>query len=141
MKRELATRSLSYYVKEAWHVVEPATPYVHGWHIDAICDHLTAVTNGDIRDLIINVPPGYMKSLLTSVFWPSWVWTFRPSERWLCMSYADTLALRDSLKCRRVIQSEWYQANWGDVYQLTSDQNVKSRFENNKAGFRLAAGV
>ena len=57
------------------------------------------------------------------------------------MSYADTLALRDSLKCRRIIQSEWYQANWGDTYQLTSDQNVKSRFENNKAGFRLAAGV
>lgn len=122
-------------------MVEPGTDYVHGFHIDAICDHLTAVTSGEIRDLIINVPPGYMKSLLTSVFWPSWVWTFRPSERWLCMSYADTLAIRDSLKCRRVIQSNWYQENWGNVFQLTSDQNVKSRFENDKAGFRLAAGV
>lgn len=141
MKRELATRKLSEFVKQGWHVVEPATRYVHGWHIDAICEHLEAVTHGDIRDLIINVPPGYMKSLLTSVFWPAWVWTFRPSERWLCMSYADTLAIRDSLKCRRVIQSAWYQSNWGDVYQLASDQDAKSRFENNKAGFRLAAGV
>lgn len=141
MNKELATRNLSDFVKQAWHIVEPITPYKHGWHIDAIAEHLTAVTNGEIRDLIINIPPRHMKSLLTSVFWPMWVWTFQPEKRWLFSAYSESLAIRDSLKCRRIIQSPWYRANWGDVFQLTGDQNQKTRFENNKTGFRLAAGV
>ncbi len=82
-----------------------------------------------------------MKSLLTSVFWPMWVWTSKPEKRWLFSAYSETLAIRDSLKCRRIIQSRWYQENWGDVFQLTGDQNQKTRFENDKTGFRLAAGV
>ena len=141
MQRELATRKLSEFVRQGWHVVEPAAKYVHGWHIDAICEHLEAVTHGDIRDLIINIPPRHMKSLLTSVFWPMWVWTFQPEKRWLFSAYSETLAIRDSLKCRRLIQSNWYRENWGDVFTLTGDQNQKTRFENDKTGFRLAAGV
>ena len=56
-------QSLSGFVREAWHVVEPSVDYVHGWHIDAICRHLEAVTSGDITRLLINVPPGTMKSM------------------------------------------------------------------------------
>lgn len=139
--KALAERSLVEYAKQAWQVVEPGTTYVHGWHIEAICEHLEAVTRGEILNLIINIPPRYMKSLLTSVFWPTWEWTFQPASRWLFMSYADQLAIRDSLKCRRIIQSGWYQRNWGHVFTLTGDQNQKTRFENNHTGFRVAAGV
>lgn len=57
------------------------------------------------------------------------------------MSYAEQLAIRDSLKCRRVILSKWYQSNWGHMFELTGDQNQKTRFENDKTGFRVAAGV
>src|SRR5437868_5016702 len=87
IKAERARRRLSEFVGQAWHVVEPATEYVHGWHIDAICEHLEAVTNGDIRNLIINIPPRHMKSLLVSVFWPTWVWTRQPATRWMFGSY------------------------------------------------------
>jgi len=59
------------FVDEAWNVVEPSTPFIPNWHIDAICDHLQAVANGDIRFLMINVPPRHCKSRLTSVFWPA----------------------------------------------------------------------
>jgi phage terminase large subunit-like protein len=132
---------LSDFIAGAWHVVEPGRPYIHGWHIDAISEHLEAATNGEIQNLIINMPPRHMKSLLVSVFWPMWVWTFRPESRWLFLSYADNLAIRDSLKCRRIIKSNWYQANFGDVFQLTGDQNQKTRFDNDKTGFRIATGV
>ena len=138
---EIATRSLAEYIRQAWHVVEPATPYVHGWHVDAICEHLEAVTRGEIRQLLINMPPRHMKSLAVSVFWPTWEWIRYPERRWLFASYALSLSIRDSLKCRRLIQSPWYQASWGHVYQLTEDQNAKIRFENDHLGYRLATSV
>jgi predicted phage terminase large subunit-like protein len=133
--------SLKEFVVGAWPVLESATPYVHGWHVDAICLHLTAVTNGEIRNLVINMPPRHMKSLLVSVFWPCWEWTTYPERRWLFASYAQSLATRDSLKCRRLIQSRWYQRRYGDRFALTSDQNQKTRFENDKTGYRLATSV
>jgi predicted phage terminase large subunit-like protein len=141
VRAEKARRSLSEYIRQAWHVVEPATPYTHGWHIDAISEHLQAVSDGQIRNLLINMPPRHMKSLAVSVFWPTWEWISAPSVRWLFASYALSLSIRDSLKCRRVIQSPWYQANWGHVYGLADDQNAKIRFENDKRGYRLATSV
>lgn len=139
--RELAKRSLAEYARQAWPLVEPGTPYLHGWHIDAISEHLEAVTHHQIRNLIINMPPRHMKSLLVSVFWFTWVWTFRPESRWIFSSYADVLSIRDSLKCRRIIQSPWYQRNFGEVFALTGDQNQKTRFENDKTGYRIATGI
>lgn len=139
--RELAKRSLVQYIRQAWPIVEPGTPYVHGWHIDAISEHLEAATRREIRNLIINIPPRHMKSLLCCVFWFTWVWITRPETRWLFSSYGENLSIRDSLKCRRIIQHPWYQANFGDAFALTGDQNQKTRFENSKTGYRLATGV
>lgn len=133
--------SLRDFIPAAWHIVEPGTPYVHGWHIDAIAEHLEAATKGEIRNLIINIPPRHMKSLLACVFWFCWVWTTKPETRWLFSSYGENLAIRDSLKCRRIIESPWYRGLFGDVFRLTSDQNQKSRFENDKTGYRLASSV
>jgi len=133
--------SLGTFIRDGWHVVEPASPYVSGWHLDAITEHLEAVTRGDIRNLIINIPPRHMKSLSVCVFWPCWEWTTNPAIRWLFSSYSDRLSTRDSLKCRRLIQSPWYQQHWGSVFKLTGDQNEKMRFENDKTGYRLATGV
>src|SRR5262245_50707515 len=74
LKAEQARRSFKEFVNQAWRVLEPSTAFVQGAHIDAICGHLQAVTEGKIRNLIINVPPGHAKSLLVCVFWPAWVW-------------------------------------------------------------------
>lgn len=137
----MAERELAYYVRQAWPLVEPTNRFIDGWHVHAICDHLEAVTRGEIRNLLINIPPRCMKSTLVCVMWPTWEWTTKPATRWLFSSYADSLAVRDSLKCRRIIQSQWYQENWGDVFQLTGDQNQKTRFENDKTGYRWATGV
>jgi hypothetical protein len=124
-------------VVQAWHVLEPDASFVHGIHVQAICDHLQAVTEGRIRNLIINVPPGHAKSLLTAVFWPAWVWIDHAESRWLFSSYREPLATRDSVRCRRLIESDWYRERWGDRYQLTEDQNQKQRFENNRTGYRV----
>src|SRR5580704_7778756 len=141
LEREYATRSLREFVRQAWHVVQPFTPFVPGWHIDAICDHLEAVTRGKIRNLLINIPPRHMKSLLVSVFWPAWEWILLPERRFLYSSYAATLSIRDSVKCRTLIGSPWYQRFWGDRFALSSDQNTKTRFNNDRSGYRIATSV
>lgn len=141
IKKELAERSLSHFIKQAWNVLEPGTTYIHNWHIDAICEHLEAVTKNQIKDLVINIPPRFLKSISVSVCWTPWVWINNPERRWIFSSYAQSLSTRDSLKCRRVIQSPWYQSNWGDKYQLTGDQNSKIKFENNKTGHRVSTSV
>lgn len=138
---EQCRRSLSYFAKQAWEIVEPGRQYKHGWHIDAICAHLEAVSQGQIRNLLINMPPRHMKSLLVSVFWPCWEWTILPETRWLYSSYADSLSIRDSVKCRRIIQSPWYQKHFGHIYSLTNDQNEKKRFDNDRTGYRLSTSV
>ena len=133
--REHCQRSLANFVREAWPVVDPSD-YIHGWHIDAIAEHLEAVSRGEIKRLYIAVPPGTMKSLLTSVFWPCWEWTWKPSTRVLATSHTERLTLRDNSKSRRIIQSEWYQSLWPT--NIKADQNAKAKFENDSMGFREA---
>jgi len=132
------SKTLSGFIKRAWHVVEPAVVYEHGWHVDAICEHLEAVSSGQITRLAIAVPPGCMKSLTVSVFWPAWEWgpEGKPHLRYLGTAHNDRLAVRDNLRCRRLIESPWYQERWGDKVKLTTDQNAKIKFENDKLGFR-----
>ena len=109
--------ALAGFVREAWHVLEPNAKYVHSWHIDAICDHLEAVTDGRINRLLINVPPGSMKSLLVSVLWHAWEWgpKGRRSTRFLTTSFNDGPVKRDTRKTRDLILSEWYQSLWPEV--------------------------
>src|SRR5947208_5796518 len=139
--REFARRSLREFIRHAWSVVEPATEFVPGWHLDAICDHLEAVTKGTLRNLLINIPPRHMKSLAVSVFWPCWEWIRWPERRWLFSSYSERLSIRDSVRCRRLILSPWYQSFFGDRFQLTGDQNEKDRFDNDHSGSRIATSV
>lgn len=141
IEAERLKRSLSLFVKEAWPVVEQAMPYIHNWHIDFICEYLDALYRLEIQNLIINIPPGHAKSLLCSVFFPTWVWTNTPSSRFFTGSHAVDLSTRDAVKSRRLIQSDWYQERFGDVFEMTTDQNVKTRYENNKTGHRVSTGV
>lgn len=142
--------SLAAFVRLSWHIVEPGQPYSHGWHIDALCAHLEAITAGvevdgeALNRLLINIPPGMMKSLLVSVFWPAWEWGPQnmPHLRYLCASHSQNLAIRDNIRMRRLVASEWYQARWPHV-ALARDQNAKLKFENTSMGFReaVAAGT
>jgi predicted phage terminase large subunit-like protein len=150
IQKQKCENSLSYFIQKAWEIIEPGQPYIHNWHVDFICAHLEAITNGSLKDdgsaynrLLINVPPGFTKSLLVAVFWPAWEWGPRnkPHMRYVCASHTQDLAVRDGLRMRRLIQSEWYQSNWGDRVALTGDQNQKIKFENTATGFRQATAA
>ncbi len=139
-EKEYCQRRLSHFIEMAWPHVDPQ-PYVHGWHMDAMGDHLEACATGEITRLLINIPPGTSKSSATSVFFPAYLWGPYgwPQARFIGASYEQGLATRDNLKTRRLIESEWYQDHW--PIKLTSDQNEKTGFENKKMGFRQSYAV
>lgn len=153
---ERCRRKLHTFVQQAWPVVEPGVPFVDNWHIEVICEHLEAVSRGEIRKLVINQPPRTTKSLLVAVLWPAWEWLTRPEGKWLSITYAQTLTLRDSMRCRRLVQTAGGAHNGtllqrvgyigllrllGQSWTLVEDQNAKGRFENTRAGYRLATSV
>jgi hypothetical protein len=147
LDRADAEDSLYFFLKKSWKYIDSSS-FTDGWPIEAVAEHLQAVADGDIKRLIINIPPRCSKSSITSVAFPAWVWaqpwtspTSGPGVQFLHASYAQQLSLRDSVKCRRLIESPWYQALWGERYKLTGDQNTKTRFDNNKNGSRLSTSV
>jgi predicted phage terminase large subunit-like protein len=167
----LCAKSFRYFVDQAWPTVWPGKTFAGGFHVDAICDHLQAVSDGHIQDLIINVPPRHGKSTFTGVMWPSWTWLENGHAQWLTASHNSDLSIRDAVHSRRLINSQWYDdmrcilygcdlpmkidtmKGWmppikhrpGCIqdkhWVLTSDQNVKSRYENNLRGWRIAVSV
>ena len=148
--KRLCEIKLTDFIKQAWHVIEPGQPYLHNWHISAIAAHLEAITDEQMIDdrqyynrLLINVPPGAMKSLLVNVLWPAWEWGPKnmPYMRYVCASHAMPLAIRDSIKMRRLVTSEWYQKRWGDRVTITGDQNEKIKYETTATGFRQAVAM
>lgn len=138
-KRELAERNLHDFVVQAWPVVCPDETFIDGWHIAALCQHLEAVSAGKIKQLLINVPPGTMKSLLFGVFWPAWDWIDHPARKFMFASYSDYLSMRDSVRCRDLVTSDWYQKRW--PIALKPDQNAKGKWDNARGGWRLATSV
>lgn len=139
--RRNCLKSFKAFVIEMWKVVEPSTPFVDGWHIDVICDHLEAIAEFDIKKLVINIPPRHMKSLLCSVFFPAWVWLRYPERKFIYGSYAEAVAIRDSIKTRNIIQSEKYRNLFKIKWSLSDDQNQKKTFQNTMGGERIAVGV
>ena len=134
LEKERCERSLSYFIKRAWHVLEPSAPYVHNWHIDMICEHLEAIDAGvevngrPYNRLLVNIPPGGMKSLLLNVFFPAWVWgpKNKAHTRFLCAAHKiENLSARDAYKMRTLVTSDWYQDRWGDRVKIAQDQRWK----------------
>ena len=142
IEAELARRSLHSFLQYfAWPVLMPATKFVDNWHIHAICEHLEAIKNGQIKKLIINMPFRALKSTLVSQAFPAWEWIHTPSLEYLTASYAKDVATRDAVNSRHIIESDKYQSCFGDCFHMTSDQNVKTRYQNNKAGMRTVTST
>jgi len=131
------------FVQESFQIIEPSREFYYNWHIDIIAELLQAVVLGDVRNFIINQPRRTMKSLLSCVMFPCWVWTFLPHLRFLYTSYSKEFAKRDNKACQDLINSDWYQQRFGHVFTLTTQR--AELIKNNRGGsriiFRIGKGV
>jgi predicted phage terminase large subunit-like protein len=139
IRAELARRSLLEFTRQAWPILEPGVKMKEGWVLEAICEHLEAVADGRIKRLLINVPPGSSKSRLARVMFPLWLWTKKPWMRIIGASYALSLSERDSYYARTIVQSDWYQQNFG--VSISSEQGAKINFDNTSMGGLRAISV
>lgn len=133
---EQLTGRLRDFVPEAWKVLKPSETFRANWHIDAICDHLEAVTAGDIKRLQVWIPRATMKSLCVSVFWPAWEWTRDPWLRYWSASYELGLAGRLVGQSLNLIKSRWYQERWGHLFSMLKEG--ERYYSNDKGGTRMA---
>lgn len=139
MKAEAARRSLKEFWQQAWPIVEPGTPLIWGWSMDALVEHLEAVERRDIKRLVITIPPGASKSLGTRVMMPAWTWTRSPYHKFLSASYSLDLTIRDNLSARRIVSSDWYKGAFG--LGIAEDDGGKTGFSLTSLGSLKAVTV
>lgn len=138
--REKGRSDLGYFTRKAWGIVEPS-PLKWSWHMDAVCEHLMAVSRGEILSLVICIPPGMSKSLITATFWPAWDWLQEPSRRWITSTYAQDMSEKNAKLHRDLVLSDWYQERWPEVC-IGRDDVAKVRFfQNTCKGWRFTTSV
>lgn len=141
ISREKAERTLPSFIEQAWRVIEPGIDYVDNWHIHLIGEYMEAINTGQIQRLIINIPPRHMKSIEVTVCYPVWTWIKHPEKRFIKVSYSDSLSRKHNIIARDIINSPWYQENWGSVFKLKNDVNRQDEFKNNHQGFMLSTST
>jgi predicted phage terminase large subunit-like protein len=139
--KDQAEASLYEFFKQSWHVIEGHTEFVDEWYLEEIAKSLEDCYKRKIKLLLINLPPRKGKTNLISIVFPVWVWLHNPEEKFICASYSNSLALKIADKSRTLIESKWFQDNWGDRFKLRKDQNSKSYFCNDKTGSRTSTSA
>lgn len=132
------------FMRWAW-PIDPSHPkaLIWNWHIDAICDHLMACRTGEIRRLIVNVPPRTLKSWSVSVAFPAWVWASDPSVQFLCTSADKDVVLRDADMQRDLCLSKPYREMFRPKWNFraapdTAQQAAKGYYRNSFGGHRIS---
>lgn len=120
--------------------LSPASAYLHNWHIDKLAENLSACEKGEIKRLIINLPPRSLKSIITSVAWPCWLLGHNPARKIICASYSKSLAVKHSEDCRKILSASWYKEVFPST-NIVRQQNSREKFVTSNGGFRLATSV
>ena len=107
--RALLRQNLSAFVERSFYEVDNSQTFIPSPHIDLITDKLTQVYEGNIKRLIINLPPRSLKSLITSIAFPAWVLGKDPTKRIITISYSEELSSKLSRDSRSLMESQWYQ--------------------------------
>jgi predicted phage terminase large subunit-like protein len=135
----LLRRDLATFAGRCFQDLNPQTCLATNWHLEVIAAKLTAVREGKIRRLIINLPPRHLKSLMASIAFPAWCLGHDPSSQILCVSYAQDLADKLARDCRSIMISPWY----GRIFPtpLSAHRQAVQEFITTRQGYRLATST
>jgi predicted phage terminase large subunit-like protein len=131
---------LAAFTQRCFQTVVPGQPYLPNWHIDAMTHHLELCRLGEIRRLLISVPPRNLKSICASVAFPAFALGHDPSLRIVCVSYAQDLTVKHARDCRAVMQSAWYRRLFPDT-RIDPKKNTEGEIETTARGYRLSTSV
>jgi predicted phage terminase large subunit-like protein len=126
LRAALAT-DFSSFIRYTFGVLRPGIEFRPNWHIDAMAYKLSQVASGEIKRLIITVPPRNLKSICASVALPAWFLGHHPSERVVAVSYSDMLAKAHANDFRRVVNDALYQSVFPDMrVQRDTDREIST---------------
>ena len=125
--RQARRSDLNTFIHSAFHTVVPGSAYSRNWHIEAMAHRLELCLVGEIKRLIITLPPRSLKSICASVAFPAWVLGRDPRRNIICASYSADLAAMLARGCRMVIESSWYRDAFPRT-QLDPRKNTESEF-------------
>jgi hypothetical protein len=128
------------FVHKVFATLAPGQTYVRTWHVEAIAWRLECVRRGEIRRLIINMPPRSLKSIAASVAFPAFVLGHDPSRRIICVSYSGDLAKKHANDFRAVLESPWYRSAF-PITRIGPFKNSETEIELTARGFRLVTSV
>jgi len=134
---KLLANDLSLFTRRVFETINPNTPYVHNWHVDYLA---SVIANPDNKRLIINIPPRSLKSTLISIAFPAWLWARNPSQKIICISYGANLASRDSINCKKILESDWYRACFPHI-QLSERKNTNTEYYTTQEGVRFSTST
>jgi predicted phage terminase large subunit-like protein len=149
LQKSVCQDSLYDFLEAAWPAFDPS-PFVGGWHLKAIAEHLEAVSYGQIKRLLINIRPRSSKTSIVAIAYPVWTWAqemdpdyplLGPGVRFLCASYSASKAQEDAVTARRLIASNWYQNLWGDRVRIAPDRDNAERYDTINGGSRISTGI
>lgn len=140
LQRQIYSNSLLYFIERSFYIINQRTKFINNWHIEAISEALNEVYKGNIKRLLINMPPRYLKSLCVSVAFPAWVLGKNPSKKIIVTSYSEKLALKHSTDCRLIMESDWFKWVFPEC-KINKRQNEKYKFSTTKNGYRFATSV
>jgi len=126
------------FVQKVFTEVSPNSTYLDNWHIDVICSEVIKTMNNEQNRLIINIPPRYMKSIICTVALPAFILGHNPKASIIAVSYSDDLSTDLANKCKRIIESSWYQ----EIFPATKlSKKSTTDFETTKGGGRYSTSV
>ena len=138
--RAILRQDLSSFIQRAFATVDPGASYHHGWHIDAIAWQLERIMRGDIRRLIITLPPRSLKSIAASIAFPAWLLGHDPSRQIVAVSYSDILSEKLAVDCMRVLSAPWYQSLF-PATRLARGQARRADFATTRGGGRFSTTI
>lgn len=136
----LLRKDLSSFTQRVVGTVDPGARYLHNWHVDAIAWQLERVASGEVKRLIITIPPRCLKSISASVAFPAWLLGHHPRKNVLAVSYAEGLSEKLALDCMKVIEAGWYR----DIFPMTRiarNRSARSDFATTLGGGRYSTTV
>ncbi len=140
IEKEIYNNSLNYFIERSFYIINQGQKFINNWHIGAISEALNEVYNGNIKRLLINMPPRYLKSVCVSVAFPAWILGKDPTKRIIVASYSEKLAIKHSTDCRLILESSWYKRVFNNTI-LSRTQNQKYKFSTTQNGYRFATSV
>jgi hypothetical protein len=131
---------LDAFVQKVFETVSPGATFSPNWHIEAVCEDLSKVMRGEIKRLIITIPPRHLKSICTSVALPAWALGHDPTRKIICVSYAQDLAVKHGNDCRAVMNADWYRQLFPET-RVDAAKNTETEVMTTKRGSRLSTSV